>query len=133
MPVRDETRTQRLEVIDLAVEGDDDRAVLVRHRLVAERRHVDDGEPAEPEANASIVADEQTFGVGAAMFQTISHRNDRLSAYGRAVERQFTANAAHRLGAAIVCRICTLPACTRRRCRRSTGSSSLHPRGGGDS
>ncbi len=38
-------RPQRGVVVDLAVEDDPDRAVLVRHRLVA-ARHVDDGQPA---------------------------------------------------------------------------------------
>ena len=41
-------------VVDLAVERDPDRPVLVRHRLMAGRAQVDDAEPAMREHDASV-------------------------------------------------------------------------------
>ena len=38
------------EVIDLAVVNDDDRAVLIEHRLMAGGCQVEDGQPAEPKS-----------------------------------------------------------------------------------
>ena len=93
---RGQGRTQLDVVVDLAVECDPHRRVLVRHRLVAKRRHVDDREPPEPEAHARIFADEDALVVGSAVLEAIAHRHDRLRAHRRTVERQFTADAAHR-------------------------------------
>src|SRR5688572_14100851 len=46
MPRGLQLRAQRLEVVDLAIEDQPDRPVLVRHRLAASLRQVDDAEPA---------------------------------------------------------------------------------------
>ena len=48
-----EVASQLVMVVELAVEDDDDRSVLVRHRLVAQRRQVDDPEPRVDEARSS--------------------------------------------------------------------------------
>ena len=95
MAVGNQSRPQCLEVVDLAVERDADGTVFVRHRLIAERRQVDDRETTEAEADAVVVADEDSLRVGSAMVETIAHRHDVLGADWRTVERQFTADAAH--------------------------------------
>src|SRR5262249_45132768 len=95
MAVGDETRTERLEVVDFAVECDTYGAILVGHRLVAERGDVDDGEAAESQPRAAIVAHEHATIVRAAVLEPIAHRHDCLGPHRRAVERQFTAYSAH--------------------------------------
>ena len=51
----DELVAERFEVVDLAVEGDPDRAVLVGEGLPSERREVDDREPAVREIGRAHV------------------------------------------------------------------------------
>ena len=95
MPAGHEPFTQRLEVVDLAVEGDPDRAVLIRHRLAGQRREIDDRQTPEAETGPLIVADEHALIVGTSMLEPIAHGDDRLGPHRRAIERQFTADAAH--------------------------------------
>src|ERR1700676_2975471 len=60
-----------LMVIDLAIDRDDDRPVLVGDRLTSPRA-IDDGEAAEDETK--MLVDEQLFVVGATPAQLSSHR-----------------------------------------------------------
>ena len=45
---------QLAEVVDLAVEDEPERAVLVRHRLVGRLRQVDDRQPPVPESDRPV-------------------------------------------------------------------------------
>ena len=72
--VRQRVPAERLElgadlgvVVDLAVEDELDRAVLVRHRLHRRVGEVDDRQPAEAEADAAVVVDPGAAAVGAAV------------------------------------------------------------------
>src|SRR5437762_1001692 len=60
-----EHATQLAMIVDLAVEDDDNVSRLVRHRLVAGGRQVDEGEPAEDELAAVVCA--MTRAVGTTM------------------------------------------------------------------
>src|SRR5256885_16815879 len=51
-----EHATQLAMIVDLAVEDDDNLSRLVRHRLAAGGRQVDQGEPAEDELAALLCA-----------------------------------------------------------------------------
>jgi len=70
VPERDELRDQRLEVVDLAVEDHDDRAVLVVERLLA-GGEVDDREAPVAEADARL--DVQPAAVGTAVVLRLVH------------------------------------------------------------
>ena len=70
VPAPLEIAPQLLVVVDLAVEDDPDRAVLVRDRLVA-AVEIDDAEAAHAERDA--VADVHTLIVGAAMRHGAAH------------------------------------------------------------
>jgi hypothetical protein len=63
-------------VVDLPVEDDGDRPILIENRLLA-GLHVDDGEPAHSERN--IRSFPIARGVGAAMMQTLRHQFQRCS------------------------------------------------------
>ena len=71
VPGTPEVVPQLAVVVDLAVLDDDDRAVLVRDRLVAARQ-VDDREPAGGDADALVRV--HALGVGAAMEERLRHR-----------------------------------------------------------
>ena len=73
MAVRVELRSHLGEVVDLAVEDDPDRAVLVAERLIAGRQ-IDDAEP--PVAEADAGADVEAVRVGAAMRDRRGHRGE---------------------------------------------------------
>ncbi len=92
---RDETRAQILEVVDLAVEDEPDRAVLVGHRLARVRRQIDDAQPPEAEPGPAAGRDVHAVAVGAAMEHAIPHGGHIRFARRPAVEPQFTADAAH--------------------------------------
>jgi hypothetical protein len=100
VPPGHEPRPEIAKVVDLSVERDPHRAVFVGHRLVGDRRQVDDAQTAEPQPHAAAVADKQPFVVGTTVHQAIAHRDQRLPAHGSAgLERQFTADAAHQRSA----------------------------------
>ena len=71
-----ELRPQLGVVVDLAVEDELDRPVLVRHRLVGAVREVDDREPARAEADAPVGGDPGARAVGAAMGERVAHPRD---------------------------------------------------------
>ncbi len=81
VPLRLELRPQLPVVVDLAVEDELHRPLRGPHRLVAERREVDDREAGMPEADARGAVDEDSLIVGAAM----PHRLD-AAVEGRLVE-----------------------------------------------
>ena len=66
-----ELRAERAEVVDLAVVRDDDAAVLVRQRLSAGLRQIDDRQTAIPEPDARIAPDPLT--VGPAVRDRVGH------------------------------------------------------------
>ena len=70
MAERSEFGHQRLEIIDLAVEDDANRTILVVERLIA-AREIDDGEPAVAEPDARPIV--ETVAVGAAMGENVGH------------------------------------------------------------
>jgi len=81
MPLPGELFHQLLEIVDLAVEGDRDRVVLVEQGLLA-AGDVDDGEPAMAEADAG--REMEAAAVRAAMGDAVGHaakqiRIDRAS------------------------------------------------------
>src|ERR1700749_2625284 len=63
-------RRQRLKIVDLTIEDDAHRAVLVELRLVA-GHEIDDCEPAVPQAYPRHTM--ETFAVGSAMNEDIGH------------------------------------------------------------
>ena len=87
---RDELVAQLPEVVDLAIEDDGERAVLGRHRLVAQRQ-VDHREPAEAEAEAARAM--EPFLVGAAMREPARHAHEHVVGDGRG--REVARDAAH--------------------------------------
>ena len=64
MPASDELLAELGEVVDLAVEGEVDGSVLVRHRLLAVGREIDDGESAVGETDAAGVIINELLGSG---------------------------------------------------------------------
>ena len=64
-------------VVDLAVEGDPHRAVLVGHRLVPGGADVDDAEPTVPQDHAPIRALPEPAVVGTAVGDDFAHPHDR--------------------------------------------------------
>ena len=71
--VREVATIQIIEVIDLAIEGDLDGAVLVRERLVP-ALSVDNGQPPVPQSDPWRRV--ETFVIRPAMTQRVSHRFD---------------------------------------------------------
>ncbi len=101
VPLRDERRAKLLEIVNLAVEDDPDRAVLVRERLVP-LGQVNDAQPAVAESDAARsaldfeIAEMEPRVIGPAMRKRIAHARDvRLSEAGRAVQPDDSADAAH--------------------------------------
>ena len=88
-------------VVDLAVEDQPERVVLVGHRLVA-GGEVDDAETAEPEADGVVRGDVEAVGVGAAVGDGGGHGAQLALVDARAVraERDRAADATHTLFAA---------------------------------
>ena len=80
-----EARAQLGVVVDLAVEGDPDRAVLVGHRLVPGRRQVDDRQPPVAEHHAPVGRLPQAGVVGAAVGHGVAHGRHRPPRSSRAV------------------------------------------------
>ena len=78
-------------VVDLAVLDDDDRAVLVRDRLVAAGQ-VDDREPARGDADALVRV--HALRVGAAMDERLRHRTQPVDVERR-LRRRDPADPAH--------------------------------------
>lgn len=68
-----EFAAQLAEIINLAVEGDDEAAVGRGHRLMAGRRQIDDGKPAMGERDAGVRIAPEAVIVGAAMGETVGH------------------------------------------------------------
>ena len=64
---------QRGMVVDLAVVGDRDRAILVAHRLMTRRREINDREPAVAERDALPELVPSTAVVRSAMKQRVRH------------------------------------------------------------
>jgi hypothetical protein len=91
--LRDELRAQLHEVVDLAVEDDRDRAVLVEDRLVRARA-IDDRESPEREPHAAAL--QKAVGVGTAMRHRAGHApQQRTVDAGVGSEQHETGNAAH--------------------------------------
>src|SRR5262249_49972285 len=86
MPGSPELVSQVIEVVDLPVEDDPDRPVLVAHGLVAGRRAVDDAEPPVGKPDARRRPDPAI--VGTACQHDIAHpfQHGRLGAVPRAIE-----------------------------------------------
>jgi len=94
MPAGDQLVAQPEIIINLAIEGNGDGAVLVVHRLRAVHGQVDDGEAPMPQRNRAL--DERAAAVGAAVGDDVGHALEQ-----RRVRRTFTvaiyeaADAAH--------------------------------------
>ncbi|MCU0669812.1 MAG: hypothetical protein MUF70_10720 [Myxococcota bacterium] len=86
-----ERLAQVLEVVDLAVERDLDRAVLVAHRLPGGVREVDDRQTPVPEADARRVVEPDAGSVRAPVLHRRVHRLEQLGAVVAGV----SADAAH--------------------------------------
>ena len=76
MPGALEPRTQRLEVVDLAVQDDRDRTVLVVDRLPAGDQ-IDDAEPPVPEPRHAARRHVFAVAVGSAVGERTRHRPER--------------------------------------------------------
>ena len=87
----DQGLAQLAVVVDLAVEDDDDRPVLVGDRLVA-GREVDDAQPLDAETRA--VADEVSARVGAAVLDHGAHALEQFEV-DRSVDRDLARDPAH--------------------------------------
>jgi hypothetical protein len=85
MAARLELASQRLMVVNLAVEDDVHGAVLVGHRLVCTRRQVDNGKAPERQAYSAGAVDPQSLAVGPAVAHQLAHRDKRRAIDVRAV------------------------------------------------
>ena len=65
-------------VVDLAAEGQPDRSVLVRHRLMPGGREVDDREAAVPEGDALLGEVPRAAVVGPAVMDALAHGRHEL-------------------------------------------------------
>ena len=91
-----ELGAQRLVVVDLAVVGDPDRAVLVGHGLVAGGRQVDDRQPAMAQRDPLSGIGPRAVVVGAAMALGRRHvTGDRLADGKRVGEAEDSADPTH--------------------------------------
>src|SRR5262249_13041449 len=92
--LRLEVRAQLVEVVDLAVERDPERAVLVRERLTARGREVDDRETSMPERGGA--EDLDPFAVGPPVRECAGHGADGALVSGtREVAPHFSRDPAH--------------------------------------
>ena len=84
-------------IIDLAVEDNDEAPVRRFHRLMAERRQIDDRQPPVDEGHAGLGLDPDSFVVGAAESKALGHparfRRQRLFRRTRPVDQ--SGNTAH--------------------------------------
>ena len=86
-------RAQRGMVVDLAVEDDPDRAILVGHRLMP-ATHVHDGQAPMSEPHGAV--DEQALAVGAAVTKNVPHPLEPRLLHGLVdVELRDAGDAAH--------------------------------------
>ena len=69
---------QRFEVVDLAVEREHVTPVGGRHRLVPERREIDDRQPAVPERDPRVRVDPVARVVGPAVRERVAHPRDQV-------------------------------------------------------
>jgi hypothetical protein len=93
VPARLQFDAQLLEIVNLAVEDDEDLAGLVRHWLMPVRRQVDDGKPAMTERNRAVGV--LAFTVRAAMADAIGHAFEQLGRNRFAAPIDNTDYAAH--------------------------------------
>src|SRR5262249_37533666 len=99
VPARLQAALQRLEVVDLAVEDDGDRPVLVVDRLSA-GGEVDDAEASVSERGDPSWRDIFAGSIGAAVSHRIPHHADGVDIDGSArVERHLADDPAHVSGA----------------------------------
>src|ERR1043165_4181572 len=70
---RNEFRTQTGVVVHLAVVGDPDTAILVRHRLVGQRAQINDREASMSETHRAVFGDPAIAAVGPAMHHRVTH------------------------------------------------------------
>ena len=90
----DELALEIEEVVDLAVEDDPDRSVLVGHRLRAGRREIDDRQAPVAEAERAFQVD--AAAVGTAMRDHLGHAGEELAVgWLRRISIQEAADAAH--------------------------------------
>ena len=82
VPLLDELPAQREVVVDLAVEDDLDRSVLVRHRLVGCRRQVDDRQAAEGEPDVALRRQPQAVAVRPAVHHRVPHAGEDVRVDG---------------------------------------------------
>ena len=82
---RPEVLAQRDVVVDLAVEGDLDAAVLVAHRLPPGGAEIDDGEAAVAEDDAAVLGLPQALVVGSAVAHGVAHGGDSAAVNAGAV------------------------------------------------
>src|SRR5262249_23747073 len=94
VPFRFKQRPERSMVVDLTVERNPARTVLVRHRLVAASA-IDDCKPAMPEHNARVLM--EAFTVRPAVRDGVRHRLDGLSCVSskRAVQPEYSGDTTH--------------------------------------
>ena len=92
------------EIVDLAVERDDQAAVGRQHRLVPGRRQVEDGEAAVRQRDAGFGVAPDAVIVGAAMRQAVAHGlRAAFDLAGGAVGPQDACDAAHGDCLALAC------------------------------
>ena len=94
VPARDQFVAQAEIIVNLSVEGDGDRAVLVVHGLRAVRREIDDRKPPVPERDRSL--HEQAAAVRPAVRDDVGHAPQQFLVRGPLpVAVQEAADAAH--------------------------------------
>jgi hypothetical protein len=97
MAERDQLGAKLRMVIDLSVVGNPDRAVFIRHGLMACRREVDNRQTSVTKRDALTGANEDARVIRSAMLQCAGHARDRrLVERKRIVEGEKAGNAAHR-------------------------------------
>ncbi len=92
-PLRSQLLAQLPEVVDLAVEDDHDRTVLVENRLIA-GHEIDDPQALNPETD--VVLDEHPTGVGAAVLDRRAHALQDITVQrSRGRRRDLSGNSTH--------------------------------------
>src|SRR5437588_12751232 len=88
-----ELDAQLLEIVNLAVEDDDDVAVFVGHRLMAQGREVDDRQPAVAETDRSIGI--AAFAIGTTVRDDVGHALEEIGGHRFALAIANANNATH--------------------------------------
>ncbi len=94
----EELSAQSLEIVDLAVEHELDRAIFVGERLVGACAQVDDPQAAETQTNLTVRGHKEPGIIGTSMDELFAHRLDQIGVHASFTrEPNLTTNATHKI------------------------------------